>query len=92
MKAHPALTETHEAWRDTVRRFVEREILPQAAAWDEAGEFPRALYKKAAAAGLLGMQLFDRVRGGVQRRTFKCFVLPVHTRWAQSAIKFIVWD
>ena len=49
---HPAITEAHEAYRDTVRRFVEREILPQAAAWDEAGEFPRGLYRKAAAAGL----------------------------------------
>ena len=29
MKAHPALTEEHEAWRDTVRRFVEREPLPR---------------------------------------------------------------
>jgi acyl-CoA dehydrogenase len=54
MKAHPALTEEHEAWRDTVRRFVEREIIPHVTAWDEAGEFPRELYRKAAAAGLLG--------------------------------------
>jgi hypothetical protein len=29
---HPALTAEHEAYRDTVRRFVEREILPKAAA------------------------------------------------------------
>ena len=55
MKAHPALTAEHEAWRDTVRRFVEREILPHATTWDEAGEFPRELYAKAAAAGLLGI-------------------------------------
>lgn len=55
MKPHPALTEEHEAFRDTVRRFVERELLPHAAAWDEAGEFPRELYRKAAQAGLLGV-------------------------------------
>jgi acyl-CoA dehydrogenase len=55
MKAHPALTEEHEVFRDTVRRFVEREIIPHAAAWDEAGEFPRELYRKAAQAGLLGL-------------------------------------
>jgi acyl-CoA dehydrogenase len=55
MKAHPVLTEEHEAWRATVRRFVEREILPNAAKWDEAGEFPRELYRKAAAAGVLGV-------------------------------------
>lgn len=55
MKPHPALTEEHEAYRETVRRFVEREILPNAAKWDEAEEFPRELYRKAAAAGLLGV-------------------------------------
>ncbi|HTQ76452.1 MAG TPA: acyl-CoA dehydrogenase family protein [Burkholderiales bacterium] len=52
---HPALTEEHEAFRATVRRFVEREILPHAAAWDEAGEFPRELYREAAAAGLFAL-------------------------------------
>ena len=54
-RRHPAFTEEHEAWRDTVRRFVDREIIPYVSAWDEAGEFPRDLYRKAAAAGLLGM-------------------------------------
>lgn len=52
---HPALTAEHEAFRETVRRFVAREIVPHAAAWDEAGEFPRELYRKAAAAGLFGL-------------------------------------
>jgi acyl-CoA dehydrogenase len=66
VKAHPALTGEHEAWRDTVRRFVDREILPNAAAWDEAGEFPRELYKKAAAAGLLGLG-FPEEYGGTER-------------------------
>ena len=66
MKVHPALTAEHEAWRETVRRFVEREIMPQAAAWDEAGEFPRELYRKAAAAGLLGLG-FPEEYGGTER-------------------------
>jgi len=44
-----------DAFRDSVRRFVEREIAPFAAAWDEAESFPRELYGKAAAAGLLGI-------------------------------------
>ena len=64
MKRHPAFTEEHEAWRDTVRRFVDREIIPHASAWDEAGEFPRELYRKAATAGLLGMG-FPEEYGGV---------------------------
>ncbi len=45
----------HEAFRATVRSFAEREIAPFAAAWDEASTFPRELYAKAAALGLLGM-------------------------------------
>ena len=55
MKAHPTLTEAHEAFRDTMRRFVAKEIVPHANVWDEAGEFPREMYRRAAAAGLLGV-------------------------------------
>ena len=49
----PYYTEEHLAFRDTVRRFVEKEIEPFATEWDEAEEFPRELYKKAAEVGLL---------------------------------------
>ena len=55
MKTHPALTEEHEAFRETMRRFVAKEIAPHATEWDEAGEFPREMYLKAGAAGLLGV-------------------------------------
>jgi acyl-CoA dehydrogenase len=51
----PFYTAEHEAWRAVVRRFVENEIEPHAHEWDEAGEFPRELYAKAAAIGLLGL-------------------------------------
>jgi acyl-CoA dehydrogenase len=43
------------AMADAVRRFAEREIAPHVTQWDEAGEFPRALYPQAAALGLLGL-------------------------------------
>ena len=49
------LTPDHAAFRDSVRRFVARELTPHAARWDEAGGFPRELFTKAATAGLLGM-------------------------------------
>src|SRR5512143_462855 len=45
----------HEAFRAGVRRFVEAEIAPHAHAWDEAGTFPRELYRKAAAVGITGI-------------------------------------
>ncbi|MDB5628770.1 MAG: Acyl-CoA dehydrogenase-like [Tardiphaga sp.] len=55
MTPSPFYTAEHEAFRDVVRRFVQTEIEPFAYEWDEAGTFPRALYEKAAAIGLLGL-------------------------------------
>lgn len=46
-------SETHDAFRDTVRRFVERELAPHHAAWEEAGMVPREAWLRAGAAGLL---------------------------------------
>src|SRR5687768_880040 len=43
------------ALADTVRRFAEDEIAPHVQAWEDAGEFPRALYARAAELGLLGL-------------------------------------
>jgi acyl-CoA dehydrogenase len=43
------------ALAETVRRFAESEIAPHVQAWDDAGEFPRALYTRAAELGLLGL-------------------------------------
>jgi acyl-CoA dehydrogenase len=45
----------HEGFRATVRRFVDTEIAPHANAWDEAGTFPRELYRRAAAVGITGI-------------------------------------
>ncbi len=47
--------ETHNMVRDTVRKFVEREIEPFVEAWEEQGEFPKELYRKAGKAGILGI-------------------------------------
>jgi len=43
----------HLAWRDTLRRFVDTEVAPHVDEWEEAGHFPREMYKNAAAIGLL---------------------------------------
>jgi acyl-CoA dehydrogenase len=69
----PFYTEVHEAWRDTLRRWVEAEIAPHAAAWDEAGEFPRDLYVKAADIGLLPLG-FPEDYGGVPSDPFMAIV------------------
>lgn len=48
-------TAEHAQFRDTLRAFIANEITPFVHEWDEAGEFPRALYGKAADIGLLGL-------------------------------------
>jgi len=48
------LTEEQEQLRREIREFSAREIAPNVAAWDEAGEFPVEAVKKLGAMGLLG--------------------------------------
>jgi acyl-CoA dehydrogenase len=55
--------DSHRLVRDSVRRFVEREILPHVADWEEAEEFPRELYRKAGEAGILGIG-YPEAHGG----------------------------
>ncbi|SOE52320.1 Acyl-CoA dehydrogenase [Burkholderia sp. OK233] len=43
----------HETFRDTVRRFIDKEIAPHHAQWEKDGIVPRELWRKAGAAGLL---------------------------------------
>lgn len=49
--------------RKAVRAFTEREILPHVDEWEQAGELPRDLSRKAAAAGLLGVGFPEDVGG-----------------------------
>jgi len=48
---------------DTVHRFARDEIAPHVTAWDQAGEFPRHLYRRAAALGLLGLGYPEELGG-----------------------------
>ncbi len=61
--------EAHRQFRDVLRRFVREQILPQVEAWEEAGEFPRELYRKAARIGLLGIG-FPEEYGGTPADVF----------------------
>jgi acyl-CoA dehydrogenase len=45
--------EEHNIFRESVRRFVEREIVPHHAQWEKDGVVPRALWLRAGAEGLL---------------------------------------
>ena len=57
------LTAEQEAFRAAVARFVDAEVVPQATALDEAGEFPRTLFRRLAEQGLLGLR-YPEAYGG----------------------------
>ncbi|MBK5345068.1 acyl-CoA dehydrogenase family protein [Pseudomonas sp. TH49] len=61
---------SHQMVRDSVRRFVEREILPDIDAWEEAESFPRELYLKAGAAGILGIGYPEALGGSHEGDVF----------------------
>lgn len=60
----------HQMVRESVRRFVEREILPSINEWEEAEEFPRELYQKAGAAGILGIGYPEQYGGSYEGDLF----------------------
>ncbi|MEZ4225531.1 MAG: acyl-CoA dehydrogenase family protein [Polyangiaceae bacterium] len=58
------LDESYELYRTTCRRFAEQKIAPHVVDWEEAGEFPRELYREAAHAGVLGAGFPEELGGG----------------------------
>ena len=69
-KAQQYFNQEHQQVRDSVSRFVEREILPFVDAWEEAEEFPRELYLKAGAAGILGIGYPEKFGGSYEGDLF----------------------
>jgi citronellyl-CoA dehydrogenase len=48
-------TPEHEAFRKSVRQWVQKELAPHAVEWDRAGIFPREVFKQAGELGFLGI-------------------------------------
>ena len=56
-------TEEQEALVATAREFTRKEIIPKAAHYDETGEFPREILKKAWETGLMNIEIPDAYGG-----------------------------
>jgi alkylation response protein AidB-like acyl-CoA dehydrogenase len=54
----------HEAFRASVRTFIDKEIAPHVDAWSAAGTVPRELFTAAGRQGLLGMEIPEEYGGG----------------------------
>lgn len=65
----------HQAYRETARAFIEREVVPNLERWDAQRVVDRETWKKAGEAGLLGLAVPERFGGaGVEDYRYR-FVL-----------------
>ncbi|WP_444924927.1 acyl-CoA dehydrogenase family protein [Microbulbifer sp. DLAB2-AF] len=71
--ANPFYDEGHQEWRTQLRRFVDREISPYITQWDEDGQLPAELWRKAAEVGLLQMS-YPENYGGIETDVFHMIV------------------
>lgn len=54
---------SRQALRDTATEFVRREVADHLQAWEDVGEVPRGLHRRAAEQGLLGISFAEEVGG-----------------------------
>lgn len=60
----------HDDFRDLVRTFLAKEVVPHYPDWEKAGAPPRDFYRRAGEVGILGVQI-PEVHGGGGAQTFK---------------------
>jgi alkylation response protein AidB-like acyl-CoA dehydrogenase len=56
--------EEHEAFRDSFRRFLEKEVVPHHDQWERDGIVPRQVFAAAGANGFVGMAVPEEYGGG----------------------------
>ena len=68
-------TDEHRAFREMVRRFVRTEMAPHVDTWEAANGFPRNLYRKCGALGLLGLGHAEEYGGSPSADIFHLLIL-----------------
>jgi acyl-CoA dehydrogenase len=56
-------TSDHEAFRKTIRSFIEREVVPEFDEWYQAGNVPREMYLKLGELGVFGIEVPEEYGG-----------------------------
>jgi acyl-CoA dehydrogenase len=57
-------TEEHAMLRRSIRAFVEKEVAPHVDGWEEAGQIPRAFWRRLGGLGFLGLEFPVEYGGG----------------------------
>ena len=81
---HVEFTEEQEALRKVVRDFADREIAPNAEAWDAEHTFPVEVVRRMGELGLFGIPFPERYGGGGADLTTLCIALEELARVDQS--------
>ncbi len=83
-------SEEHEIFRDSVRRFIEQEILPKNEQWEDEGQVDREIWLKAGEAGLLCCDVPEEYGGLGADFLFHAVVIEELARAAITAPGFVV--
>ncbi|MGW8379913.1 acyl-CoA dehydrogenase family protein [Streptomyces sp. ODS28] len=78
--------EDHEAFRRTIRDFIEAEVAPYYPQWQEQGYVPRELYKKLGELGVFGIEVPEEY-GGAGESSFK-FNAVITEECARAGVSF----
>jgi acyl-CoA dehydrogenase len=81
-------TAEHEQFRDTARRFFEREIMPHHERWEEQGFVDREAWLKAGEAGLLCMSMPEAYGGAGADRLYSTVLIEEAARVGASGPGF----
>lgn len=79
-------TEEHRIFRDSLRRFLEREITPHVEEWEEAGIVPREAWKKMGEQGYLAMGVPEEYGGPGADFLYSVIVTEEMTRTNHSGL------
>ncbi len=79
----------HEQFRDSVRKFFEKEVAPHAERWREQGHVDRDIYKKAGEQGLL-LTWADEAYGGLGIADFRYEQIIIEENISHGEIGFYI--
>lgn len=81
-------SEEHEMFRESVRRFMERELAPHHEEWEENGEVPRWAWKKAGEQGFLCVAIPEEWGGVGADRRYSIILMEEQSRLNLSGLGF----
>src|SRR5690606_22565605 len=67
-------TAEHQIFRETLRAFIRKEIIPYVDDWEKRGEIDRSIWKKMGDMGLMGLN-YPEIYGGVDLDFYYSLVL-----------------